>query len=95
MNRRQEYEAQLARDDERVVNELLNNPEWGWLKEFYQKHWDNVCQVLNGDNLRTVVEDYGHMEPTLASNLVVNLLFVYQVNLAIYHGAMTKERFSY
>ena len=27
MDRREEFEAQLRRDDERTVNELLTNPE--------------------------------------------------------------------
>lgn len=93
MNRQQEFEAQLAQDNERVVNELLNNPEWEWLREFYRSNWDEIIALLKRETLRTVVEDFGQLKPPLALSLTQNQLFVYQVNLAIYHGVLTIELF--
>lgn len=93
MNRQQELEAQLARDSERVKYQLLNDPEWTWLREFYCAHFDEICGLLNDRNLRTVVEDFSLMEPTLDSSLIENHLFVYQVNVAIHKGVLKKEDF--
>ena len=94
MNKQQEFEAQLARDNEHVKSLLLNDPyEWAWLREFYNNHFDEIRGMLNNRNLRTVIEDYCHMEPSLCSALMENYLFVYQVNLAIYKNVLKKDNF--
>ena len=91
MNRQREFEEQLERGDRRVVHQLLNDQKWSWLKLFYQRHFDEVRSLLNGSNLRTVVEDFGYLEPALKTALVDNQLFVYMINTAIYNGVLKRE----
>lgn len=93
MNRQREFEEQLERGDRRVVHQLLNDQEWSWLKLFYQRNFDEVRSLLNGSNLRTVVEDFGYLEPALKTALVDNQLFVYMINTAIYNGVLKRECF--
>lgn len=93
MNKQQEFESQLARGNENVKSQLLTEPEWAWLREFFNNHFDYISGLLNGRDLRTVIEDYCHIEPTLSFALMENHLFVYQVNLAIYKGVLKKEDF--
>ena len=93
MNRQRECEEQLERGDRRVVHQLLNDQKWSWLKLFYQRHFDEVRSLLNGSNLRTVVEDFGYLEPALKTALVDNQLFVYMINIAIYNGVLKRECF--
>ena len=93
MNRQREFEEQLERGDRRVVHQLLNDQKWSWLKLFYQRHFDEVRSLLNGSNLRTVVEDFGYLEPALKTALVDNQLFVYMINTAIYNGVLKRVCF--
>lgn len=93
MNRQQEFAEQLKRDDLRTVNELLNNPDWRWLREFYKTHLDEILGLLNRKNLRTVVEDYCRLAPESQSKLMESRLFIYQVNLALFNGCLTQDKF--
>ena len=52
MNHKEEFEAQLARDDERVVNELLNNPEKAVIRDFYNARFDEISAFTANVNFR-------------------------------------------
>lgn len=95
MNHKEEFEAQLARDDERVVNELLNDPEKAVIRDFYNARFDEISALIaNCRNLRTVIEDICDLEPEMRSILMEDHLFVYMVNVAIKNGALRKDSFN-
>lgn len=92
MNKEQEFREQLERNDWETVGELVNNPEWEWLKSFYAAHFNEIeGLVKNCRSLRTVIEDICSLEPALGSRLIENNLFVYQVNLAIQNGVLRED----
>lgn len=95
MGRREEFEAQLRRDDERTANELLTNPEKESILKFYEAHFDEIKQlVANCRSLRNVIEDFYAIEPSMRQQLSDDHLFVYMVNVAVQKGVLTRESFS-
>ena len=95
MNREQEFARQLERDNNRVSRDLLNNPEWEWLRNFYEAHFDEIFRLLRSGNPRLVMEDFYHFEPSLQPMLSEHHMFLYQVNCAIKDGALRKSMFEY
>lgn len=94
MNHKEEFEVQLARDDERVVNELLYNPEKAVIRDFYYAWFDEISALIaNCRSLRIVIEDICNLEPEMSSILMEEHLFVYMVNTAIKNGVLRKESF--
>jgi len=94
MNRKEEFAAQLHRDDLRTVSELLNNPDKEAIKQFYFEHFDEIVDLISKcRNLRSVIEDFYALAPELQSLLSVDNLFVYMVNTAIQNGVLTKDCF--
>lgn len=94
MNHTEEFEAQLARDDERVLYELLHNPEKAVIRDFYNTWFDEIS-VLIADcrSFRTAIEDICNLEPEMRSILMEDHLFVYMVNVAIKNGVLRKDSF--
>ena len=94
MNHKEEFEKQLIRDDERVVHELLHNPEKAIIRDFYDAWFDEISVLIaNSRSLRTVIEDICALEPKMAPYLMEESLFVYQVNVAIHDGVLSKDSF--
>lgn len=94
MNRKEEFAAQLHRDDLRTVSELLNNPEKETIKQFYSAHFDEIVELIaNCRSLRNVIEDFYHLAPEMQSILSADHLFVYMVNVAINNGVLKKDCF--
>ena len=94
MNRQQEFEAQLHRNDLQTVNELLNNPEKEVLKQFYEFHFDEiVALIVKCRDLRLVLGDLYLLDSTMIPILSEDNLFVYMVNVAIQNGVLTKRSF--
>ena len=94
MNRREEFEKQLKRNDEHVVHELLYDPDKAVLRDFYDAWFDEISALIaDCRSTRTVVEDICNLEPEMQSLLMENILFVKQVNDAIKSGVLTKEHF--
>lgn len=92
MNRELEFREQLERNDQETVWELVNNPEWEWLKSFYAAHFNEIISmVMNCRSLRTVIEDICSLEPSLGSRLIEKDLFVYRMNLAIQNGVLRED----
>lgn len=57
MNREQEFARQLERDSNRIGRELLNNPEWEWLRNFYETHFDKISNLLRYGNLMKLLDN--------------------------------------
>ena len=94
MNHKEEFEKQLKRDSERVVYELLHEPDKAMIRDFYEERFDEISELItNCKSTRTVVEDICNLEPDMHSILMENFLFVKQVNDAIKNGELTKEHF--
>ena len=94
MNYREEFEKQLKRDDERVVNELLHDSDKAMLRDFYDAWFDKISALIaNCKSTRNVVEDICNLEPKMHSILMENFLFVKQINDAIKNGVLTKDSF--
>lgn len=94
MNRREEFEKQLKHDDERVVHELLHDPDKVMLRNFYEARFDEISALIaNCRNTRIVIEDICNLESEMQSLLMENFLFVKQVNDAIKNGVLKKEQF--
>lgn len=86
-----EFEEQLAHSDTRIVKELLEEPKWASIRAFYENHYDEICDLLKFCKLREVLEDICSLDPSMNSELCENSLFVYQINLAIKNGVLTKD----
>lgn len=93
MSREQEFARQLERDSNRISRELLTNPEWEWLRNFYESHFEEVSSLLRYGNPRLVIEDFFHLEPSLQSLLSEHYMFLYQVNCAIKEGTLRRNMF--
>lgn len=94
MNRREDFEKQLKHDDERVVHELLHDPDKTMLRDFYYARFNEIKKLIaNCRNTRNVIEDICNLEPEMQSLLIENFLFVKQVNDAIKNGVLIKEQF--
>lgn len=94
MNRRGEFEKQLKFDDERVVNELLHDPDKAKLRDFYEARFDEInVLITNCRNTRIVIEDICNLEQEMQPHLMENFLFVKQVNDTIKNGVLTKDSF--
>lgn len=92
MNRNEEFEAQLRRDDLHTVQELLTNPEKESLRRFYEEHFDEIeALIVNCRSMRTVLEDLYALDPAMRPVLSSDHLFVYMVNTAIQNGVLTKN----
>ncbi len=76
-----------------MENLLLNDAERGWLRVFYETHFDEIVELLRVRNPRLVLEDYHSLEPSLKSLLSKHHLFLYQVNLTIQDGVLRKDMF--
>ena len=90
---RREFEAQLERANYRAAYELLNDPKKVLLRSFYENHFDEIEDILRYTKPRMTLEEYKALDPTMASELYEDRLFVYQVNLAIVDGVLTKDNF--
>lgn len=97
MNRQQEFEEQLQRNNQQVVDDLLNDQQWSILRDFYKNHFDEIEELLRiRRNSRMVIEDFYSLEPALKPFLNANsdgFLFAYQVNEAIKGGYLTQDMF--
>ena len=68
MERKEEFEAQLRRNDLQTVQQLLTSPEKETIREFYETHFDEIKSLIaNCRNLRTVVEDLYALEPSMTN----------------------------
>lgn len=92
-NREQELQAQVERNNKRVVDELLNNDQYCDLRDFYKNHFDEIAAKLDGQNVRQVIEDFWTMEPSLKTVFNDYFLFVSQVNKAMKDGFLSKDMF--
>ncbi len=94
MRHKDEFEKQLEKDDERVVDELLHNHDKAVFRDFYEAWFDEISALIaNCTSLRTVIEDICNLEPEMQNLLMEDHLFVYMVNVAIKNGVLTKEQF--
>lgn len=92
MNRNEEFEAQLRRDDLHTVQELLTNPEKESLRRFYEEHFDEIeALIANCRSMRTVLEDLYALDSVMEPMLSSDHLFVYMINVAIKNGVLTKK----
>ncbi len=92
-SKEREFQAQLERDNKRVVDELLNDGQCSDLRDFYKNHFDEIEANLDGQNVRQVIEDFWKIEPSLKSVIDDNFLFVTQVNKAMKDGFLSKDMF--
>lgn len=93
MSRQQEFARQLERDSNRISRELLNNPKWEWLRNFYEVHFDEISRLLCTGNPRLVTEDFNRLDPSLKPMFSAHHMFFYQVNCVIKDGTLRKSMF--
>lgn len=93
MNREQEFARQLEYDSNRISRELLDNPKWKRIRDFYETHFDEISDLLRFGNPRQVIEFFYHLEPSLQPMLSEHFMFLCQVNRAIKDGTLKRSMF--